>query len=239
MKLIEKKDNQIMFIAEINESLANAIRRYLNQIPLIAIDEVEILKNDSSLYDETVAHRMGLIPLKIDKVDEKKVFKLKLNAKKEGVVTSGELSGPIKPVYDQIPITLLKKGGELEIVAITKVGKGSEHSKFSPGLMFYRNIVDIKVDKNCPQDVVEVCPQKILKLENGKIVVKDSYKCDGCEMCVEVCKKKKKDSIKITPTKDLMISLESFGQLDVKEIFKKSVDVLKKDLAVFSKKINK
>jgi len=239
MKLIEKKDNQIMFTAEINESLANAIRRYLSQIPLIAIDEVEILKNDSSLYDETVAHRMGLIPLKVDKIDEKKVFKLKLNVKKEGVVTSGELSGGIKPVYDQIPITLLNKGGELEIIAITKVGKGSEHSKFSPGLMFYRNIVDIKVDKNCPQDVVEVCPQKILKSENGKIVVKDSYKCDMCSMCVETCEKKKKDSIKLIPTKELMISLESFGQLDVKDIFKKSVDVLKKDLAVFSKKIGK
>jgi len=51
MKLIEKKKNQITFTAEIDESLANAVRRYLDQIPILAIDEVDISKNDSALYD--------------------------------------------------------------------------------------------------------------------------------------------------------------------------------------------
>ena len=65
----------------------------------------------------------------------------------------------------KIPITFLKKGQELNLVATTRIGKGSEHARFSPGLMFYRNIVDIKIDKDCPKDVVDVCPQKILKSE--------------------------------------------------------------------------
>ena len=41
MKIIEKKDNQITFSAEVDESLANAIRRYVDQIPILAIDEIE------------------------------------------------------------------------------------------------------------------------------------------------------------------------------------------------------
>jgi len=41
---------------------------------------------------------------------------------------------------DKTPITFLNKGQELEIKATTKMGRGVEHSKFSPGLMFYRNI---------------------------------------------------------------------------------------------------
>jgi len=77
MDKIEKKENKIIFKAEIEESLANAIRRYLNQIPILAIDEVEIIKNGSALYDEVVAHRLGLIPLKMDKmITEKNKGKL-------------------------------------------------------------------------------------------------------------------------------------------------------------------
>ncbi len=240
MKITNKKDNKISFVAEIEESLANSIRRYTNQIPVMAIDEVEISLNDSPLYDETIAHRMALIPLKSEKKEGKKEpFKLKLNSKKEGIVYSGELIGPIKQVYDKIPITVLKKGQELEIVAFVKSGKGTEHSKFSPGLMFYRNIVDLKINKDCPKEVVEVCPQKILGLENGKIIVKDNYLCDICDSCVEECKKQGKEPIQIVPTKELMISIESFGQISVEDIFKKAINVLKKDLTEASKKIGK
>ena len=53
MEVIDKKENQITFKAEISDSLANSVRRYLNQIPVLAVDEVEIYKNDSPLYDET------------------------------------------------------------------------------------------------------------------------------------------------------------------------------------------
>jgi len=240
MKIIEKKDNQINFTAEIEESLANALRRYINQIPVLAIDEIEISKNDSPLYDETIAHRIGLIPLKTDKqVGEKTTSKLKLNTKNEGLVYSEELKGPTKVVYDKIPITLLHKGQELELVAIAKVGRGSEHSKFSPGLMFYRNIIGIKIDKDCLQKVIKVCPQKILKLKDGRVIAEDEFKCDMCEACVELCKKQGKDSIKLIPTKELLITLESFGQMSVGDIFKKSAEALKKDLAGVSKKISK
>ena len=240
MKLINKKDNQITFQSEISESLANAIRRYISEVLVLAVDEVEISKNDSPLYDETVAHRIGLIPLKTDKkINEKTTGKLKINSKKEGYIYSGEFKGDVDVVYENIPITTLAKNQEIEIVADVKAGKGSEHAKFIPGLMFYRNFVDIKIDKDCPQEVIDVCPQKILSSEGGKVVVKDAYKCDVCEACVEKCVKKGKHSINLTPTKDLIITLESFGQLDIKEIFKESIDILKKDLAEVSKKIKK
>ena len=43
----------------------------------------------------------------------------------------------------------------------------------------------------------------------------------------------------ITFNDELVVNLESFGQIDVKDIFKKSIDGLKKDLAQVSKKIGK
>jgi len=240
MKLINKKDAQIIFTAEVEESLANAIRRYIGQIPVLAVDEVEISRNDSPLYDETIAHRIGLLPIKTDKsVNEKTKSKLKLDVKKDGIIYSGELKGGAKIVYEEIPITTLNKGQELNIVAMVKGGKGVKHAKFSPGLMFYRNVVEVKVEKDCPKEIVDFCPKKIFDFEEGRVVVSESTECDMCETCIEICRKHRKDSVKLVPTKELVITLESFGQLEVEEIFSKSVEILKKDLAEISKKISK
>jgi DNA-directed RNA polymerase alpha subunit len=134
---------------------------------------------------------------------------------------------------------LLDKGQELELSATVKTGKGSEHSKFSPGLIFYRNVFEVKVDKTCPKEVIGSCPKNLLKLKDGRIIVDDDFKCDSCDTCVEFCKKNGKDSIEIVPTKELLVTIESFGQLNVEEVFKKSIDVLKKDLAELSKKLSK
>jgi DNA-directed RNA polymerase subunit D len=240
MKTVNKKYNQITFTVEIDESLANAIRRYVDQIPVLAIDEVEISKNDSPLYDETVAHRIGLIPLKMDKgMNEKTTEQLALIAKKDGVIYSEELKGKVSPVYDKIPITVLKKGQELEILATARVGKGSKHSKFSPGFMFYRDAVKVKIDKDCPKDVVNVCPRKILILDNGKVSITDENQCDMCEACTDFCRKAKKNSIELTPSKELVITVESFGQMEEEDIFKKAIEALKDDLKEVAKKIAK
>jgi DNA-directed RNA polymerase subunit D len=240
MKIINKKNNQITFSAELDDSLANAIRRYIDQIPILAIDDVEISMNDSPLYDETIAHRLGLIPLKMDKtISEKSAEELTLVAKKDGTVYSEELKGKVKPVYDKIPITILKKGQELEVLATARTGKGSKHAKFSPGLMFYRDVVDIKIDKECPKEIVNACPKKILKIDNGKVCVIDEYECDMCEECVDFCNKIGKQSIELVPKGELIITIESFGQITPEEMFKRAIETLKEDLGDVSKKISK
>ena len=240
MKIVNKKENSITFTLKIDESLANALRRYINQIPTYAIENVEISKNDSPLYDETLAHRLGLIPLKNDSnLKEKKDAKIALNMKKEGFVYSADLKGDLKPAYDNIPLTILKKDQEIDLVCFINQGKGEEHSKFSPGLMFYRNIFEVKIDKDCPLEVVEICPQKILKNKNGKVVVEEEFLCDMCEACSEYCKKKGKKPIEFVQTKELLITLESFGQFEINNLFKKAGKILKEDLIEFSKKITK
>jgi DNA-directed RNA polymerase subunit D len=237
MKKIEQEENKLIFSAELEESLANTIRRYLNKIPVNAIEEVEISKNDSPLYDETIAHRVGLIPLKTDKPLGSKEEILELEVKREGLVFSGDFKGKIKIVYDKIPITSLNKNQEIKLKGIVKEGIGSNHAKFSPGMMFYRNIVEIKIDKDCPKEVVGVWPKKILENENGKIIASNTQKCDMCEACVEFCKKQKKDSITLIPTKELIIDLESFGQIEPQEMFKRAIEILKKDLEDINKKL--
>ena len=239
MELVENKNNILAFKAEIDESLANAIRRYLGQVPTLAVDEVEINKNDSPLYDETIAHRIGLIPLKMEKgVSDKSDIKLTLSSAKEGLVYSGEFKGNAEVVYDKIPITSLNKGQELELFATTRLGKGAEHAKFSPGLMFYRNIFEIKVDKHLVDKIKKVFPDLEIKEKGDKAVIIDEKRreiTDACEGIAERAGKK----AEVNSTNELLITIESFGQIEPKDIFKKAIDALKKDLADIAKKISK
>jgi len=235
MKIIEKKENQMIFTMEIDESLANAIRRYVNQIPVLAIDEVKISRNDSALYDEIIAHRLGLIPLKLNK--DKKNLKINLNIKREGTIYSKDFKGA-EAVYDKTPITFLNKGQELEIKATTKIGKGSEHSKFSPGLMFYRNIAEITLDKELKEEIKNNFPENKISEKGNKIIILDDKKQEILGVCEGICRKKGK-KIEISFENELIINLESFGQLNVNEIFKKSIDELRKDLQKVAKKVRK
>ena len=239
MKIVEKTENQIAFTADIDESLANAIRRYVSEVPTLAIDEVEIFKNDSPLYDETIAHRMGLIPLKMEKgITDKSQITLKLVASDEGFVYSGKLEGNAKIVYEKIPITSLNKGQELEIVATAKLGKGNEHSKFSPGLMFYRHVLEITLDKSLSEKVKRLCPTAEIKEKGDKMIIIDDKRKDVADICEGIAEKAKKKA-ETKPTGDLLITVESFGQMVPEEIFKKSIDVIRKDLAEMEKKISK
>src|SRR3989338_2997010 len=168
MKTIIKKENKLGFSADIDNSIANAIRRYVSQIPIVAVDEVEISKNDSALYDETIAHRIGLIPLKA----KKQKGTLKLKTKKKGFVYSGELHGDANVVYEKIPITLLDEGQELEIKANLRLGKGAEHSRFTPGIMFFRNAAEISLDKNLKEDIKKNFPNLEFSEKGDRIIIK-------------------------------------------------------------------
>jgi len=243
MKFVEKSKEKIAVVLDIDESLANAIRRSVSEIPTLAIENVTFVKNDSALYDEVIAHRLGLTPLKMEKnMNEfeecsckgkgcaKCTVQLKLKAVGPCTVYSKVLKGKADVVYDEIPIVILSENQELELIAEARLGKGVEHVKFTPGIAFYRDVVDIDVKDNC--DCLEACPKHLLK-EKGKF--KDVYDCDSCELCIEECKREGKECVEIKKTGKIVFFIESFGQLDAKEIFVKAVEAMNKNLKEISK----
>ena len=125
----------------------------------------------------------------------------------------------------------------MEFTASVKLGKGSEHAKFSPGLMFYRNFASAKIEKDCPQEILESSKKNMIKTEGGKIIIQDIYGNDVCEAAIEKYVKEGKTQIEIIPSEELVISLESFGQMPAEDMFKKSIETLKKDLELVEKKI--
>jgi DNA-directed RNA polymerase subunit D len=213
IKITDKTNEKITLKTDMPISLANAIRRNVNSIPILAIDTLEISKNDSALYDEIIAHRSGLIPLKNEKLKiasecdcgkeegcGKCSIKLKLSSTGPSVVYSTDIT-PKGTVLYKMPLTMLDKDQELEFVAIAKVGRGIEHAKFSPGLIFYRYSEDLETEE---------------KDEDFKKMIEES--------------KKKED-------KELIMFVESWGQIPAKDMFIESIDILNEEIKDLLKKL--
>lgn len=68
IKIQDMSDDQVVFeISGVDAPIVNALRRILiADIPTMAIDTVYIHQNTSVIPDEILAHRIGLIPLKVD-----------------------------------------------------------------------------------------------------------------------------------------------------------------------------
>ena len=68
IKLLTKEQDTIRFVlSDVSPAFANALRRIiLAEVPVMAIEDVMILENSSVMYDEILAHRLGLIPITTD-----------------------------------------------------------------------------------------------------------------------------------------------------------------------------
>ncbi|OIO81547.1 hypothetical protein AUJ84_00775 [Candidatus Pacearchaeota archaeon CG1_02_32_132] len=227
MEIIEKTPENFIFRMEANYSLANAIRRSVDEVPVLAVDEVEIYKNDSALYDEFLAHRIGLVPLKTEKkMNNKTAVDLKLTKKGPCWVYSGDFKGSPKLVYDTIPLTLLEEGQEIELVATAKLGKGINHAKHSPGFIYYKDLFEVKSSKP------EV--EKIIKESKGLIKPEkrgSSWICDLRETEVDEITKLDKEAIKNSG--EIIVFVESWGQIDAKDILIGAILALGENLTEF------
>jgi DNA-directed RNA polymerase subunit D len=230
METLENSKDKLVLRMEANEPLANAIRRSLSEIPTLAIDEVEILKNDSALYDEILALRLGLIPLKTEKsMNSKTKINLKLIKKGPCTVYADDLKGPVDIVNKNIPLTILKENNHIELLATATLGTAREHAKHTPGLCYYRHIKEIKSSTQIDK-IVEKSNGLIKAQKNGSI-----WKCDPNDS--ELNQIENTDKNAISDSDEIIFIIESFGGITAKEILIQSIKALESNLKEFQKEI--
>ena len=232
METITKTSEMVTVVSDMNISLANAIRRSVNEVPVLAIDEADVYKNDSALYDEIIAHRLGLIPLKNQKMKADQTVEMKFKVKGKGdrtEVLSGELGD--QAVYQDMPIVILSEGQKVEVVARAKSGKGVDHAKFSPGILFYKHLPKIKIsgEGEKQSELAEIYPEAF-EMFGEKLKIKDATKFD-----LEQDDMVKYPGVEVSYGDDLVLTVESWGQMDAKDVFIEATKALKGNLSEVSK----
>jgi len=256
IELVKKEGlTNTYLISETKPEVINAIRRaIISEVPVLAIEDVFISKNSSALYDEILAHRLGLIPLttpdtyvlpEVCKCKGKGcarcTVKFTLKAKGPGMVYARELKSTdpaVKPVYEDMPIVYLDEGQEVELEASAVLGRGKDHAKWSGALAYYKYYPKIKIDQSKikePKKCVESCPRGILKLNGNKVEVDKNklLECDLCGACSEVC-----EGISVEGDESKFVfTVESWGQKDPSKMFQEAINILKENLETIKKEL--
>ncbi|MBY9020487.1 MAG: DNA-directed RNA polymerase subunit D [Candidatus Lokiarchaeota archaeon] len=263
LDILEKSERKLVLLVEgISVEMINALRRIiLTEVPVMAIDEVIILKNDSPLYDEIISHRLGLIPLKTDL----EVYKLPRECECSGYgcplcqvsltcevtnttntpldIYSGDLKSndpKIIPVDPFIPIVKIDKNDKVIIEAYAILGLAKDHAKWQAvSNVAYKNYPDIKFDvkalKNAEENdlIVKMCPEKLFELgSNGSLKLKDDY-WKYCTLC-KSCEKNSNEKIIVSSKEDVFLfSIESDGVLEYDALIKKVFEIYNEKIDEF------
>mgnify|MGYP001626164805 FL=1 len=149
IKFLENSPFAVRFtISGINAAFANAIRRIaMGSVPTFAIDTVTFYENTSAMFDEYIAHRIGLIPIITPSkgYDEKDKILFSLEAEGPKTVYSSELKSEdkkVKVANEKIPIIKLAEGQHIRLEGTAVMGTGSRHAKFQPGYITYKQLGD-------------------------------------------------------------------------------------------------
>lgn len=243
----DKKRNKLsLLLKDAEEGFTNTIRRLvLEEVPVLAVEEVEVKENSSALYDEMLALRLGLCPIKTDlkSYDLKKgckcggegcakcELKIVLKGSKKGYinVTDAKSADPKCNFVYSMPVVKLLPKQKIDVQMTAILGRGKEHAKWSPGWVWYFGWPEFKVSaKSNLDECVKRCGAA-LEVKGGTLKIKDIAKWNGA--CEEACEK---NNIEILHSeKDLVLNVESWGQLSCKEMLEKGTDILLEKLDEF------
>ncbi|MDE1821812.1 MAG: DNA-directed RNA polymerase subunit D [Euryarchaeota archaeon] len=248
-------------------SQINAIRRaLLSDVPKMAIDDVEFhlgpirdeatgkdYDSSTSLFDENVALRMGLLPIPTDLKQFR--FKDKCVCKGEGcancqIVYSIDKKGPctvyssdVVPMGDtkltisepNIPIVRLGSDQALLVYATAVMGTARTHAKWqvaqSAGLGYQPHVSVARAKEcsdGCLKKIPTLCPGKVFSWTDGKLKVVNENGCVFCEACEKSCSH---GSIKVEgdPT-DIHFDFETDSSMTAREALRFALNDLRRRL---------
>jgi DNA-directed RNA polymerase subunit D len=236
-------------------ALANSLRReMIAGVPTLAIEDIRIYDNTSVLFDEMLAHRLGLIPLRTDLSSHvpKEICSCQgagcpsctatytLSVEGPRMVYSKDLipqDSASGPVHENIPIVKLNEDQKVVVEARAHLSTGRDHAKWQATTACgYKNYPVITIDEHCDGCgmCVDECPRGVLGTEDGKAVVLEGHleDCSLCRLCERACLSASigtEYSIRVNPDPGRFIfSVEGDGSLPAISILSTAVENLRK-----------
>lgn len=247
----------------VTPSFLNAIRRtLLSQVPKLAIEDVTIYDNTSALFDEMLAHRLGLLPVPTDLnlfVPRKECTcngegcpscTVLYTLSKEGpcMVYSGDLvpaaDAKFKIFDPKVPLVKLLEGQRVMLEAGAILGSGIEHAKWQGTVAVgYMEYPTVKVGPGAIAPAVleklqKTAPHGAVVVENGTLKVLDPVKAVTYLRSVKDLYDLDTVQIGFEPDRWLF-RLETDGSLDPVTSMRKAVSILMEKLKLVENEVPK
>lgn len=258
VELLELDERKARFIVEdVHPYFVNALRRVLlAEVPKLAIDQVTFYDNTSALFDEIVAHRLGLLPIPTDpatlnlagQVDDEgnPTYLVRYTLTKEGPCTV--YSGDFEPedpkfaiVDPKIPIVELLQGQRLILEAAAVLGQGTDHAKWqvcsAVGYKYYptATIDDKRITPEQAEAAVSLTPKGILAVEGGRLVVLDAENINRADEAAKVLG----DAFRVDyDDRRFLFRFETDGSLSAEDALLKAVEILKERFKAFGEQVD-
>lgn len=243
-KVYDEKDIVKYLIKGTNYTFLNTLRRtIMTTVPCLAIDEIQIYNNDSITFDEMLANRLGLLPIKTDVTSYKKGDKVKLVLEKVGpcIVTSKDIkcTDPKIEILDKkIIITKLGKEESLKLEMTALMNTGSQNVRFQPAIVSYNQISEI--DNNTVKDakkIIDEMPKGSVELKAGKLFFIDPYNIKNQNQHLDILRK---NGVSVEYSEiDYILTLELTGQLTAKEVLDSAVNSMNEKLEELEEAVKK
>ncbi|MCL5408075.1 MAG: DNA-directed RNA polymerase subunit D [Candidatus Thermoplasmatota archaeon] len=209
IKILEEGETSIRFeISDITPAYANLLRRTLiNDIPKLAISKVnfhhgeirqegeKVYSSLTSLFDEVIASRLGMVPLPTDlKMNERESctcggtgcslctvnYSIFVVGPKK--VTSGDLvaigDSTMAPPDKEIPIVELNERQAMMLDAEAYVGRAREHARFqtTSGVSYrYGRELKVSAKELELEEIIKKSPKNVLKKNDKEVVFIADY----------------------------------------------------------------
>ena len=118
-----------------------SLARGLTSVPAFAVDSVVFYENTSAFFDEYLANRLSLVPLKTDpKYTEKDEVTFTLEVQGPGTVYSDAMKSTDRKIVvasEKIPLLKLSEKQVVRLEAKAKLGTAKTHAKYQACLVSY------------------------------------------------------------------------------------------------------
>src|SRR5437016_13481493 len=252
-----------LLIEETEPSYANALRRVLvSDVPKMAIEDVEFhlgpiraedgkeYESVSPLFDEMIAHRLGLVPIPTDLGLYNRredcptchgegcpncTIIYSVNKRGPGLVTSGDLEpigdARLGPADQKVPIVRLDDGQAMLVYATAVLGNGKDHAKWQAthgvGYRYYPTLKAGSKTLDALDPSVPFCESHMQSTateeEETMVLAQD------CKTCQKFAEQYKVESVKAgnDPTR-IVMEFETDGSLSTKAVLVAALDILSK-----------
>ena len=260
-KILDQKEDYVKVLLEDTEpAFVNALRRILiADVPKMAIEDVEFhlgpiraedgkeYESVAPLFDEMIAHRLGLVPIPTDLGLYNRrgdcptchgegcpscTIIYSLNKRGPGLVTSGDMEpigdSKLRPKDQGIPIVQLAEGQAILIYATAQLGTGKEHAKWQPthgvGYSYYPVLKAGSKTVDALDPTVPFCTAHMLttSLEEETVELPAD-----CTLCAKFQETYKVDSVKVaSDSTRFILRFETDGSLPARDVLTKALDIL-------------